>query len=142
MEPVTAEVEPAGRASGAFGVPRKPPARAPEPVQRAARAVVGAFRAVVHRWRTSLQFRVLVTTALLCTLVIGLLGSYLYRSVADGLVADRVGTARFSDESTEDRNRIDGAGDLEVPTTTLDELLADVPAIVGSIDIVMGEVDR
>lgn len=63
--------------------------RAPEPVQRAARAVAGGLRASVDRWRSSLQFRVLLTTALLCILVIGLLGTYLFRAVGDGLVEDR-----------------------------------------------------
>ncbi len=67
--------------------------RAPEPVQRAARAVAGGARATADKWRSSLQFRVIVTTALLCILVIGLLGSYLFRSVGDGLVADRRATA-------------------------------------------------
>ena len=69
------------------------PHRAPEPVQRAARAVASGGRATAAKWRSSLQFRVLVTTALLCILVIGLLGTYLFRSVGDGLVADRRATA-------------------------------------------------
>lgn len=67
--------------------------RAPEPVQRVARSVAMALGRLGDQWRSSLQFRVLVTTALLCILVIGLLGTYLFRSVGDGLVADRRASA-------------------------------------------------
>ena len=92
MDPVTAEIEALGRA-------REPVQRAPEPVQRVARAVASGVRAVADRWRRSLQFRVLVTTSLLCILVIGLLGTYLFRSVGDGLVADRRASAEAESRS-------------------------------------------
>lgn len=54
------------------------------------RAVVAGWRALVHTWRRSLQFRVVTTTVLLGTIVVTMLGTYLYNEIASGLQADRI----------------------------------------------------
>jgi two-component system sensor histidine kinase MtrB len=46
-----------------------------------------------HRWRRSLQFRVVAVTMVLGTIVLAGVGSYLYQRVATGLAEDRRGTA-------------------------------------------------
>ena len=51
-------------------------------------------RWVVHWWRVSLQFRVVISTVLLCLIVMGLLQTFLYQSIAEGLVEDRTTIAR------------------------------------------------
>ena len=64
-------------------------------LSRAVRSTVrtGAVR-LLHVWRASLQFRVIVSTMLLGMIVVLMLGSYLYQRIADGLVNDRILTAR------------------------------------------------
>lgn len=51
-------------------------------------------RWTIHRWLASLQLRVVTTTMLLGVVVVLLLGSSLYQSIANGLVADRVNSAK------------------------------------------------
>ena len=46
-----------------------------------------------HRWRRSLQFRVVAVTMILGTIVLAGVGSYLYQRVANGLAEDRRVTA-------------------------------------------------
>src|SRR4051794_25631865 len=46
-----------------------------------------------HRWRRSLQFRVVAVTMVLGTIVLAGVGSYLYQRVAAGLAEDRRVTA-------------------------------------------------
>jgi two-component system sensor histidine kinase MtrB len=48
---------------------------------------------VRHRWRRSLQFRVVAVTMVLGTIVLAGVGSYLYQRVANGLAEDRRVTA-------------------------------------------------
>jgi len=50
-------------------------------------------RLVRSRWRRSLQFRVITVTMVLGTVVLGIVGSYLYQRVANGLVQERRATA-------------------------------------------------
>ena len=84
------------------------PARSPEPPTTAwVRVDALARRALTHvrqgvrvgaswlrrRWRRSLQFRVVAVTMVLGTLVLALVGSYLYQRVAAGLAEDRRVTA-------------------------------------------------
>jgi two-component system sensor histidine kinase MtrB len=62
---------------------------------RAARtAVQTVARWLLHVWRSSLQLRVIVSTMLLGLIVVLMLGTYLYQRIADGLVNDRILTAR------------------------------------------------
>ena len=53
------------------------------------RAGAASLRKLTRTWRRSLQFRVVATTLLLGLLVLGLLGTYLYRQVGEGLVEER-----------------------------------------------------
>jgi two-component system sensor histidine kinase MtrB len=57
-------------------------------------ALQRAARGLLHLWRSSLQLRVIVSTMLLGLIVVLMLGSYLYQRIADGLVDDRILTAR------------------------------------------------
>jgi len=73
------------------------PAEAGEPpalVRRITYAVLRAARRFGHfvatKWRTSLQFKVVLTTILLGVLVVGLLGTYLFRAIGAGLENDRI----------------------------------------------------
>ena len=45
-------------------------------------------RTLAHRWRSSLQLRVVSSTMLLGLVVVMLLGGYLYKSISDGLEHD------------------------------------------------------
>jgi len=51
------------------------------------------WRLVRSLWRRSLQFRVVSVTMILGTVVLGIVGSYLYQQVATGLVEERRATA-------------------------------------------------
>ncbi len=62
-------------------------------------AVLGTARWGVHQWLASLQARVVGVTMLLGLVVILLLGSSLYQSIANGLVSDRVTSAKTEAES-------------------------------------------
>src|SRR5450759_2718978 len=77
-------------------------ARVVPPLQTLARRTRSALwstgRWFLHLWRASLQFRVIISTMLLGLIVVMLLGTYLYQRIADGLVSDRILTAR--DEAT------------------------------------------
>jgi two-component system, OmpR family, sensor histidine kinase MtrB len=53
-----------------------------------------AIRMLAHRWRSSLQLRVVSSTMLLGLVVVMLLGGYLYKSISDGLEHDRIQSAQ------------------------------------------------
>jgi two-component system sensor histidine kinase MtrB len=53
-----------------------------------------ATRTLAHRWRSSLQLRVVSSTMLLGLVVVMLLGGYLYKSISDGLEHDRIQSAQ------------------------------------------------
>jgi two-component system, OmpR family, sensor histidine kinase MtrB len=59
-------------------------------IRRLVALVAGWLR---HRWRRSLQFRVVAVTMVLGTIVLAGVGSYLYQRVANGLAEDRRVTA-------------------------------------------------
>src|SRR5664279_5160209 len=73
-------------------------ARFAPPLKRQSSAARSAVRKiarwVLHVWRSSLQLRVIVSTMLLGLIVVLMLGTYLYQRIADGLVSDRILTAR------------------------------------------------
>src|SRR6476646_7428735 len=56
---------------------------------RAGSALRSLWRRVLHLWRSSLGFRVVVVTMLLGILVLTAVGTYLYGSIAQGLVDSR-----------------------------------------------------
>lgn len=57
--------------------------------QRSAAALRSLLRRVQHLWRSSLGFRVVVVTMLLGLIVLSAVGTYLYGSIAQGLVESR-----------------------------------------------------
>lgn len=58
-------------------------------VERSAAVVTHPFRATTGAWRRSIQARVVLSTVLLCAVVITLVGWALLRQVADGLIEGR-----------------------------------------------------
>ena len=88
------------------------------------RAVRSAVRTAVlrllHLWRASLQFRVIVSTMLLGMIVVLMLGSYLYQRIADGLVNDRILTARAeaTSQARAAQSRFDSAGRTDAVSLT------------------------
>jgi len=95
-------------------------------------ALLSAIRWLLHLWRASLQFRVIVSTMLLGLFVVLLLGSYLYQRIADGLVNDRILTARAeaTSQAGAAQSRFDSAGRTD--TVSLTQLAFDVVAQVAS----------
>src|SRR5665647_2407751 len=77
-------------------------------------------RWLVHLWRASLQFRVIVSTMLLGLIVVLMLGSYLYQRIADGLVNDRIITARAeaTSQTLAAQSRFDSAGRMDAVSLT------------------------
>lgn len=72
---------------------------------------------VIRRWRLSLQFRVVLSTVLLCLIVMSLLQTFLYQRIADGLVDDRVRIAK--EEAAK------GTSTIQESLDTTDKLDAD-----------------
>lgn len=64
------------------------------------------WRRLTRIWRRSLQFRVVVSTMLLGLLVIGLIGTYLYTAIANGLEEDRVQRAELQALSLTNRAQV------------------------------------
>ncbi|MHB8273823.1 MAG: MtrAB system histidine kinase MtrB [Dermatophilaceae bacterium] len=83
-------------------------------------ALTSAIRWLLHLWRASLQFRVIVSTMMLGLIVVLLLGSYLYQRIADGLVNDRILTARAeaTSQASAAQSRFDSAGRTDVVSLT------------------------
>jgi two-component system sensor histidine kinase MtrB len=79
-----------------------------------------------HLWRSSLQLRVIASTMLLGLIVVMLLGSYLYQRIADGLVSDRMLTARAeaTSQTRAAQARFDSAGRMD--SLSLTQLAWDV----------------
>ena len=77
-------------------------------------------RRLLHVWRASLQFRVIVSTMLLGLIVVLMLGSYLYQRIADGLVNDRILTARAeaTSQAHAAQSRFDSAGRTDAVSLT------------------------
>jgi two-component system sensor histidine kinase MtrB len=92
-----------------------------EMLMRAARSgLQTGARRLVHLWRASLQFRVIVSTMLLGLIVVLALGSYLYQRIADGLVNDRILTARAeaTSQAASAQSRFDSAGRTDPESLT------------------------
>ncbi|MEO8557224.1 MAG: MtrAB system histidine kinase MtrB [Actinomycetota bacterium] len=82
--------------------------------------LLSAVRWTLHLWRASLQFRVIVSTMLLGLIVVLLLGTYLYQRIADGLVSDRIQTARAeaASHASAAQSRFDSAGRTDAVSLT------------------------
>lgn len=83
-------------------------------------AVQKAGRWLLHLWRSSLQLRVIASTMLLGLIVVLMLGSYLYQHIADGLVSDRILTARAeaTSQARVAQARFDSAGRTDAASLT------------------------
>src|SRR6478609_11493380 len=70
-----------------------------------------------HRWRRSLQFRVVAVTMILGTIALAGVGSYLYQRVANGLAEDRRVTASAEVVLLANRRQqqLDGTGKVLTP---------------------------
>jgi len=94
------------------------------PLERQSRAARSALqraaRRLLHLWRSSLQLRVIASTMLLGLIVVLLLGTYLYQRIADGLVNDRVLTARAeaTSQTRAAQARFDSAGRMDAVSLT------------------------
>jgi two-component system sensor histidine kinase MtrB len=75
-----------------------------------------AWRRVLHLWRASLGFRVVIVTMLLGILVLTAVGTYLYGSIAQGLVDSRQRIA--SEDSLRDATDAQGQFDSTDQTDT------------------------
>src|ERR1035437_766110 len=94
---------------------------------RAARSALRiAAHRLLHRWRASLQLRGIAPTMLLGLIVVLMLGSYLYQQIADGLVNDRILTARAEAalQTRAAQSRFDSAGRMD--SVSLTQLALDV----------------
>ncbi|WP_277452325.1 MtrAB system histidine kinase MtrB [Janibacter sp. DB-40] len=86
-------------------------------------AVARAVRAAVGLWRRSLRFRVVTSTLILGLVVVSIISLTMYRSIADGLVDDRVDFAEAQSHQLADRaqsyfNNTDvEPGELDVSTS-------------------------
>ncbi|MGO1165298.1 MAG: MtrAB system histidine kinase MtrB [Janibacter sp.] len=65
------------------------------PTKSRDRLPVRLVRAVVGLWRRSLRFRVVTSTLILGLVVVSIISLTMYRSIADGLVDDRIDRAEF-----------------------------------------------
>ena len=99
-------------------------ARVVPPLQTLTRRTRSALwstgRWFLHLWRASLQFRVIISTMLLGLIVVMLLGTYLYQRIADGLVSDRIQTARAeaASHASAAQSRFDSAGRTDAVSLT------------------------
>ncbi len=89
------------------------------------------LRLVRSRWRRSLQFRVVSVTMILGTVVLGIVGSYLYQQVASGLVEERRATA--SSEVLQLTNRAQALLQVTDKVQTTDELYAGAQNVVQEV---------
>jgi two-component system sensor histidine kinase MtrB len=100
------------------------------PLERLSRAAGSALqraaRRLLHLWRASMQLRVIASTMLLGLIVVMALGSYLYQRIADGLVNDRMLTARAeaTSQTRAAQARFDSAGRMD--SVSLTQLAFDV----------------
>src|SRR5665647_2163657 len=88
--------------------------------RRTRSALWSTGRWFLHLWRASLQFRVIISTMLLGLIVVMLLGTYLYQRIADGLVSDRILTARAeaTSHASAAQSRFDSAGRTDAVSLT------------------------
>ena len=96
----------------------------------AATVARGWGRRVAHQWRSSLGFRVVILTMLLGVLVLSAVGTYLYGSIAQGLVDGRQRIA--ADDSLRDANAAQGKFDVNDKNATQADLTQSASDIVNA----------
>jgi two-component system sensor histidine kinase MtrB len=97
---------------------------------RAGSVLRGAWRRVLHLWRASLGFRVVIVTMLLGILVLTAVGTYLYGSIAQGLVDSRQRIA--AEDSLRDATDAQGQFDSTDQTDTQDKLTQFATTLIKS----------
>jgi two-component system sensor histidine kinase MtrB len=107
----------------------------------AAVAVRRAPGYLLHLWRRSLQLRVVTATILLGVIVVTTLGSYLYFRIADGLVQDRVRSARFeaardADDAQSSLDAVDST-DRAGLNTAVSDILQQLASTEDQRDVVL-----
>lgn len=90
----------------------------------------GAWHRVLHLWRASLGFRVVIVTMLLGILVLTAVGTYLYGSIAQGLVDSRQRIA--AEDSLRDATDAQGQFDSTDQTDTQDKLTQFATTLIKS----------
>src|SRR5699024_9689230 len=104
-----------GEAAGSGAAPTAPPEEETE----------GFFARWVRRfvdlWRRSLQFRVVASTLMLGLTVVSIISFTLYRSIADGLVEDRI-----------DRSQVEARQLADDVESTLEDSTAEPDALRGT----------
>ncbi|MEO6999809.1 MAG: hypothetical protein ABI112_17175, partial [Terracoccus sp.] len=88
------------------------------------------LRRLAHQWRSSLGFRVVAVTILLGVLVLSAVGTYLYGSIAQGLVDGRQRIA--ADDSLRDANAAQGKFDVNDKNATQADLTQSASDIVNA----------
>jgi two-component system, OmpR family, sensor histidine kinase MtrB len=118
--------------AGRDGAPRRLADMARELVLLARRAVAAGARRLRHLWRSSLQFRVIVSTMLLGLVVVLALGSYLYQQIANGLVDARVSQAKQDalQGSRSAQTQFDATDNTD--TTSMTQLATDIASQLAS----------
>ncbi|MGW5241415.1 MtrAB system histidine kinase MtrB [Monashia sp. NPDC004114] len=89
-------------------------------VSRVGGGLRSLWNRTLHLWRSSLGFRVVVVTMLLGVLVLTAVGTYLYGSIAQGLVDSRQRIA--AEDSLSDATAIQGAFDTTDQNKTQEQL--------------------
>ena len=97
---------------------------------RAGSVLRGAWQRVLHLWRASLGFRVVIVTMLLGILVLTAVGTYLYGSIAQGLVDSRQRIA--AEDSLRDATDAQGQFDSTDQTDTQDKLTQFATTLIKS----------
>ena len=90
----------------------------------------GIWQRVLHLWRASLGFRVVVVTMLLGVLVLAAVGTYLYGSIAQGLVDSRQRIA--AEDSLRDATDAQGQFDSTDQTDTQAKLTQFATTLINS----------
>lgn len=90
----------------------------------------GLWQRVLHLWRASLGFRVVVVTMLLGVLVLAAVGTYLYGSIAQGLVDSRQRIA--AEDSLRDATDAQGQFDSTDQTDTQAKLTQFATTLINS----------
>ena len=97
---------------------------------RAGSVLRGVWQRVLHLWRASLGFRVVIVTMLLGILVLTAVGTYLYGSIAQGLVDSRQRIA--AEDSLRDATDAQGQFDSTDQTDTQDKLTQFATTLIKS----------
>ncbi|HBO54346.1 MtrAB system histidine kinase MtrB [Janibacter terrae] len=95
--------------------------------------VVRRIKALVDLWRRSLRFRVVTSTLLLGVVVVSIISLTMYRSIADGLVDNRISLAqaesrKLTDDAQAGFNGWTGTPELPVFTNSLVNRTLKAPA--------------